>query len=116
MGTYTRAQFYRQVMLNNGALALGQDVEAEDRDRIDLTAGAAFDALEKESIYGARGEYEQDQIPGAAFLPLARYVANEVGRPDGVPYSDVARVSAIDALARAFLSATTGARVVVDYF
>jgi hypothetical protein len=116
MATFTRAQFYRQVMLNNAALQAGQDVEAEDQERIDLAAGAAFDALEKEGIYGGRGEYEQDVIPGAAFNALARYVANECGRPDGVPYSDEARLSAEAALRRAFAGAPTYAVQEAQYF
>ena len=116
MATFTRAQFYVQVLDNLGALGLGQDVEAEDQARINLGAGAAFDALEKEGIYGARGEYEQDQIPGAAFHGLARYVANEIGRPYGVPYSDDARISAEAALRRAFAGPPTYTPLEVDYF
>lgn len=116
MSTFTRAQFYRQVMFNNAALQIGQDVEAEDRARIDLVAGAAFDVLEKDGIYGARGEYENDTIPGGAFLALARYVANEAGRPDGVPYSDEARVSAEAALRRAFWGPPTYTVLETSYF
>lgn len=116
MAIYSRAQFYVQVLDNLGSLALGQDVEAEDRERIDLGAGAAFDALEKEGIYGARGEYQQDQIVGAAFHGLARYVANEIGRPYGVPYSDDVRISAENALRRAFSVGPSYAVQQVDYF
>lgn len=102
MATYTRAQFYVQVLDNLGALALGQDVEAEDKVRIDRGAGAAFDALDKSGVYGAAGEFEQDTIAGAAFHPLARYVANEIGRPYGVPYSAAARIDAESELRRVF--------------
>lgn len=116
MATFTRAKFYRQVMLNNAALQTGQDVEAEDQERIDLGAGAAFDVLEKQGIYGARGEYEADEINGAAFLALARYVANEVGRPDGIAYSDAARLSAEQSLCRSYAAGPTYTTLAVDYF
>lgn len=116
MATFSRAQFYIQVLDNLGALAIGQSVESEDEARINLGAGAAFDALDKEGIYGARGEYEQDVIPGAAFHGLARYVANEIGRPYGVPYSDDIRISAEAALRRAFAGKPTYAVQEAQYF
>jgi hypothetical protein len=114
--TFSREQFYRLVMFDNAALQIGQDVEAEDRARINLFAAAAFGALEKEGIYGGRGEYENDAIPEAAATALARYVANECGRPDGVPYSEDARRSAEAALKRAFWTTAPATTLCQDFF
>lgn len=116
MATYTRAQFYVLVLNSLGALALGQDVEAEDKARIDLGAGAAFDALENEGIYGARGEFEQDAIAGPFVSALARYVANEIGGPYGAPYSEQARILATNDMRRALVIASTYDTLPGTYF
>lgn len=103
----TRAEFRRQVLWNLGVLAAGQEPEAEDATRIDDGASTALAWLEKAGVYGGQFEYVNDDIADAAFMPLSRFVANEIGPVYGIAYSEAAREAAEGQLERAFSSGPT---------
>ena len=112
----TRTEFRRQVLWNLNALAAGQEPEAEDAAKVDLGAEAAFAWLERIGVDGGGFSYAGDDIDDAAFMPLARFVANEIGPAYGVPYTDDARRSAENSLVRAFAAGHTSSPLAVDYF
>jgi hypothetical protein len=112
----TRTQFRKQVLWNLNALAAGQEPEAEDAAKVDAGAEAAFAWLEKSDIFGSRYAYENDDIDDAAFMALARFVANEIASAYGTPYSDAARLSAEAGLHRAFSIGPTYSTLAADFF
>ena len=112
----TRTEFRKQVLWNLNVLAAGQDPEAEDVAKVDAGAESALAWLEKSGVYAGQFEYTNDDIAEAAFMPLARFVANEIAPTYGVPYSEDARVAAERGLYRAFASGPTYATLPVDYF
>jgi hypothetical protein len=112
----TKSQFCNQVLRNLSALAAGQSVEAEDAARVDDGATSALEFLARAGVYDGVYEYQNDDISEAAFMALARYVANEIGSVYGVPYSPDVRLMAERDLCRVVAMVPTYATQAVDYF
>ena len=95
----TRAEFVNQCLLNLGVIAAGQSIDADLVLKMDGFVDPSFALLARLEIYYVQDAGSAGPIDGAiedeAYLPLARWVANEACSGFNLPADEKMQALAI---------------------
>jgi len=111
--TKTRAELVARALSELGVVGSGQTASAEDTQTVDNEVEPMFDNLAQRNVFQWG---DPDQIDDNAFVFLARWLANSIGRPFGVTPDEQLRLSLEQNLREVKPVFLSGQRQTADYF